>query len=307
MLLGNISIGVAFLIMIVSSQGIRESHFIDSQHDDCSGTGILSSSLEASNPQSFTNRCVIRTVNGTLYRGRNVYLMGNSVIRHYSFTILSFLEGMAEDLSMDRQHEKSICHDELDTDTCSHYTKNGDTAIHFKWKNFLGLETLYDDGRDICPLDKSTRDCFKHVFKEALRKDILVMGSIPMDVAMFREAKMSSSARTLEQILHAVHFSNVSFATDMIDIVLDYFPGTVIWLNYPFVISKNHALLGYIDSYSKVTWDAVNNSIYKHRIKFLNLKAIQMENKALYADFIHHPGALSKLIVSYIYQHIALY
>lgn len=51
--------------------------------------------------------------------------------------------------------------------------------------------------------------------------------------------------------------------------------------------------------------EAIQRSPSKHRIKFLNLHPIQMENRGLYADMVHHHGPLSMLIVNYIYQHIA--
>lgn len=106
---------------------------------------------------------------------------------------------------MDRQHEKNSCRGE----NCVQYTLNGDTTIKFMWKNLLGLERLYDDPRDICPLGKSTRVCFEHLFAHARRKDILIIGSVPIDLARFRAAKMTSLG-SFKEMLHAVHFSNIS-------------------------------------------------------------------------------------------------
>jgi hypothetical protein len=40
-----------------------------------------------------------------------IFLLGNSVIRHYSFSLFAIIEGLHEDISLNRQIEKHLCRD----------------------------------------------------------------------------------------------------------------------------------------------------------------------------------------------------
>ena len=78
--------------MISDTHGKRESHFVTPQLGCETGAA---STKDASDPNSFTNRCVNSTLNGGNYRGRNVYMMvcdySCKAILIYNFTIQIFL------------------------------------------------------------------------------------------------------------------------------------------------------------------------------------------------------------------------
>ena len=298
------------LVLVI---GDRDSHFILPK-SGCEAT-VTVPSTNASDLNSFTNRCVSKP-NGTDYRGRNIFLLGNSVIRHYSFTISSFLDGKHHDISLDREHEKQICGGIKKTNSCKHPTKNGDTCISFMWQNIVGYSSLYDDKRDICSKYSSTRACYKVIFNHAKNKDILIINSRIMDVELFKELGLSSKIRFSDikatDIDAEIKLTNISYASDIIDIVLDFFPGTILWVNFPYIKSINnenyHDLNKGYDYFNTITSKAIDiKTSEKHRLKYMNVLPLQMENLNHYSDNIHHHGPLSQLIIDYIFQHIAIY
>ena len=81
----------------------------------------------------------------------NVYIFGNSVFRHYSFSLLAFLEGLEHDISFNRTAEKSSCVRSGPMSSCNHYSQTSQTLIRFFWNIKMGNTTCDDLRRDVRP------------------------------------------------------------------------------------------------------------------------------------------------------------
>lgn len=81
--------------------------------------------------------------------GMNIYILGNSVFRHYSFSMLAYLEGLPRDISINRTEEKSSCQGSGMYASCSHYSQAAQTMIKFSWNIKLGNNTCDDLRRDV--------------------------------------------------------------------------------------------------------------------------------------------------------------
>ena len=101
----------------------------------------------------------------------DIYLLGNSVTRHYAFALRDVITSGRDLSQLDRKAEKSSCHGVLGTSSCSFAVavpRNapphsslasavkpaalpGPMHIHFYWKHYLGEGASRDDRkRDVC-------------------------------------------------------------------------------------------------------------------------------------------------------------
>ena len=181
---------------------------------------------------SFYDTCMKgRKIDFTKFRGRNLYILGNSVYRHYAFAIPMLFDHIYNKSSIQpREYEKELCHGDLDDNSCDQYTENKDTIVRFMWKNFIGYSSpIYDDSdRDVCKKEYE-KDCLPQLFQQANRNDILLIGSIPVDTECFRNKSYSSiEGGTWEMCQSSLTCDlNADFVKKIVQQILYFFPGTV--------------------------------------------------------------------------------
>ena len=130
--------------------------------------------------------------------GHRFAFLGNSVTRHYAFALRDMLND-GKDGRMDRKAEKAECRSAVGVDTCELRRSNGLPSIHFWWKNYLGAQhesSLDDAHRDICG-SRPVGPCLSALFAahNFRRSDVLVVGSIPINVTHFRSIDGDSKAQ----------------------------------------------------------------------------------------------------------------
>ena len=110
---------------------------------------------------------------------KNVYMLGNSMTRHYGFEICELAKSAQSNVSqlLDRKQEQKVCQGILGTSSCELHC--GSTAVRFLWKNTLSL-SQNADGKDACrkKLPVSTSACLSKKLNGAQSMDLLVVGSV---------------------------------------------------------------------------------------------------------------------------------
>mmetsp|Transcript_3186 Transcript_3186/g.3948 ORF Transcript_3186/g.3948 Transcript_3186/m.3948 type:complete len:409 (+) Transcript_3186:54-1280(+) len=243
-------------------------------------------------------------------RSRNYWLMGNSVTRHYAFALRDLLQETSTDTHMDRHMEKSSCQGVLGTSSCDmdvYFNDEKYSKITFGWKNYIGTTPSVDDTtRDICyslglGAVEKIKECYDKLFQGATSHDVLLVGSISTNVSAFI-GNGGNSWKGFE--ISGPQFAQASKAThhaDNIQLLLASFPGSVIWHSFPHVVMAHHN--GANPGDLNRCFTVINNHVKCasgsfDRAMFLDLSIAQMAHEDLYADFIHHPGALSKFVVN---------
>jgi hypothetical protein len=237
------------------------------------------------------------------FRNRNYYLMGNSVIRHYSFAIGDFLENLAQDTHIDRIREKSTCRGILGISSCNHWVVNNTVFIDFMWRLSTGeLFDSHDESRDACTsIDRNTTEgCIKELFRNVSSNDVLIIGSVPVhSKGLLGKTYSMNEFSTLKDL--AFSGTNATNYQPVLQTFLRHFPGPIIWMSYPHVKGEFYKYWEYI----QYTNDAVKcaiSTLNSDRFVFLNVLALQKENEHLYQDLIHHPGRLSQMIIDLIFS-----
>ena len=220
----------------------------------------------------------------SVLHGRNFYLIGNSVTRHYSFNIKYALDkynGFAVNKQLSREEEKQKCGYLLDVNSCTHYLSGDNlTKVEFMWRLIIDSDNSYDK-RNICYGRNDTIDsCLQDKFRNTSAKDILITST-------------------------SIDNEDVSHARRILDMYSNVFSGAIIWLSLPYwrepslnvtlsrestIVRKNAFIREAINSYCS------------ERIIFLNTFPLLKNNSHLYADPIHHPGKLSDMVVQAIFS-----
>jgi hypothetical protein len=293
---------------------------------------------------NFTSKCLLPLVqkfdiSHSPIHGNNVFLFGNSVIRHYSFSILGIANGNLRDISMNRTEEKTTCTGELGDSSCTHYSVKPKTLISFFWKQNMGEITCEDFGRDACArVDlQNTTQCLSHIFKSATDRDVLIVGSIPADAKLWCDKKYTSTV-SFEAYFDGLTKPDVMVRARnaaMVEKVMRLFPGRILWVSYPYLRNAAAVMNQQISSVNKQVSQAVAAAAateyaaassaesselaeaavarddVKHlawtdkRVQYVNLEPLQREYLHSYIDFIHHPGVLSELIIKYLLSILA--
>jgi len=275
---------------------------IFANEDHCSLSSPSSESLSALKPLNLSN--LIR---------RNYWLLGNSVTRHYSFSIRDILQGRESDTIVNRAHEKSACKGILGTKSCvlnaiASDPNQGTSRIKFGWKNYFGEDPAWDDtSRDICFSIKSENmlSCLEKFFIGAQRDDVLVVGSISLNVSQFtsRGGHPSWDSLALSAPLYAESAFTGNHSTH-IAMILAAFPGAVLWISYPHVVMQKHVgppPPGDLNWCFQVANKEIQRACeFYDRALFIDVSKVQNEREAEYTDFIHHPGKLSRDITQYM-------
>ena len=244
---------------------------------------------------------------------RNYWLLGNSVTRHYSFSIRDILQGTENDVMVNRTEEKSACKGILGTKSCvlsviANGPAHGTSRIKFGWKNYFGEELAWDDtSRDICFSIKTENmiECLKKFFMGAQRNDVLFVGSLSLNVSQFtsRGGHPSWDSWALSAPLFA-ESALTGNHTAHIALLLAAFPGAVIWTSYPHVVMNNHVgppPPGDLNLCFQNVNKYIQSACELHdRALFLDFSKVQSARESEYTDFIHHPGKLSHDITQYM-------
>lgn len=281
-------------------------------------SGCELSDLSSDEPFSL-ERCVREpAIDWGALRNRTIFFLGNSVLRHYSFVLPRVLDslgsigtiGAVGAAGVSREMEKTLCVGLLNSSSCDHVTANGDTTVRFMWKNGIGQdEPLHDDsGRDICG-GGDERTCLERLFANATARDVLVIGSFPLDGRAFARGGFSSLAKPF-QTCSAVLKAGLTaeLVLGIVRNVLAAFPGTVLWTTYPHWRGDKRTDACYRKVFGLVQ-RAIGGAAEQHsdlraRVAFVNLYPIQLQLQHLYADLIHHPGALSEYIVKLLFLRV---
>ena len=244
------------------------------------------------------------SLNFTDLSRRNYYFVGNSVDRHYAFALRDILGTSPK--SMSRAEEKKSCQGVLGTASCgfTFFTRSDiQTTVNFYWKNYLGMTQSYDDmSRDVCK-DSQSEALFTDLFHNASSRDVLIIGSVPVDSEYFKKLGGHSSApfhisapQWLESQLHLrVH--------DILEMLLRTFPGAIIWHSYPFLNMNKNSFGNDLAFGDLNRCFSFGNSLIQcyarsyPRIAFLDLTSMQARRLPEYNDLIHHSGKISEDIV----------
>ena len=242
------------------------------------------------------------------FRGRHLYILGNSVYRHYSFAVPMIFDNVYNSsLIKPRSDEKNICQGDLHVQSCDHYTRNRDTMVRFMWKNLIGSEMpLYDDSdRDICRKEAEAK-CLPKLFIDAKPKDILLLGAVPADTKCFQNRSFSSIHTMPSSLCRTVLFCNltVEYSVQLLRNLMNSFPGAIIVGSYPHVRENR----GFTDrcqlEIATIVSEAVNQ-INSPRMRYVYLTPLQRDLDQLYLDWLHHPGVLSEYVLRLIYLQLS--
>lgn len=225
-------------------------------------------------------------------QSKNYFLIGNSVTRHYGFTLRKLLsENSTLNFNITRLEEKEICREEIGISSCSFpISKKFNTSVTFLWKYWLGEENNVDDFNDFCRYEINLTTCLLHAFSATKKDDVLIIGSIAINGSYFYEKKM----KTWESFKNS-NFKEASMHLDittLAKVIFSTFPGVIIWHSYPHMTDGLNN-----DCYEKADEKAKEIANSNIRGKFVNLRKIQIANAQLYDGIIHHPGILSEMIV----------
>ena len=235
--------------------------------------------------------------------------MGNSVTRHYAFALRNML-ATGHDGSVNRTAEKHKCESKvLDTSSCELPRLDGiSPPITFWWKNYLGSahEIAADDAaRDVCH-QMQTGSCLRSLFSGYNASDVLVVGSLPINITHFK-AIGGSSFSSLEKAGPAFAAANAAADLPMLEQMLVHgFPGAILWHSYAYVDMARHTgdrsfdFNHCFDRISNATACALSRGragAGPSRMHFVDLRALERSRLSEYADAIHHPGKLSEAIV----------
>jgi hypothetical protein len=237
------------------------------------------------------------------FRGRNFYFLGNSVLRHYSFSLWDYLSQQnTTEIVMDRREQKRKCVGALGSSSCEHKLPN-DNFVRFMWMNAIGQMIDLTDPRDVC-YSKSKivplGGCLSQVVSRATSKDVLILGAFPVDFSQhkFKGLGLIEKMKTIYTNVYESGVNTHSFVP-VLKTVLQNFPGSVIYLSYPYLTKgwnvHNDNMHG-INNITKCAVAKINNE----RLAYIDLRSIQEENYKLYSDYIHHEGALSKMVIQII-------
>ena len=228
------------------------------------------------------------------------FFFGNSVTRHYAF---SFCHGDHEHIR-ERSQEKSMCIDEVGHSSCDMHCIDGHT-VRFRWANLLCSETSTDP-RDACSRFKTTESCFASMFGNATVKDLLIIGSVPIEGMPSNLSKQIWDKPFDIQVPVWREYLDAHKIAGFLLKVLKYFPGDIRWLSFAFLkieedvkgamVQKHLIMLREINDDIARAVELVNDP----RLTFVDVWDLQKQNVAKYADLIHHPGALSVKIVEQI-------
>ena len=243
---------------------------------------------------------------------KNVYMLGNSVTRHYGFEICELAKSGKSTVSqvLDRKQEQKVCKGILGSSSCELYC--GSTAVRFLWKNTLSLSPSAD-GRDACKgqLPGSTSACLSTQLNGAQSMDLLVVSSVAANDSYMIARGWRDGGQQLGDFLprceEALNHTNFP---QLLRMLHDVFPRLIIWQSYPFVLRERdnyrRVLPEHVEGIRRMnarTEKAIKSfqegyaTACDARILFDDFWPLQVKHADMYQDAIHHPGPLSSIIV----------
>lgn len=230
-------------------------------------------------------------------------------MRHYSYSILGYLNGLEHDISINRTAEKSTCKGVLGQSSCDLYSTKSETYIRFFWNMKFGNNTCDDLRRDACYgiNDDDTPTCLKILLREATSSDLLLINSIPTYTSLWCNKKLSSGGaiRSIFENLIIPNITSADYAYYAGQILLKVFPGRIIWISYPIIKTSEEVTNQMITKVNQQVNEGINR-ITNNRIMYLNLSPLLLENIDKYSDMIHHPGTLSEYVIKLIFSTLNL-
>ena len=238
--------------------------------------------------------------------GRNFFLLGNSVTRHYSFNIKYLLDEKLGNFSvkLSRQEEKQRCRTMLGTNSCKHIVSGSSTNIEFMWMNVIGEKSDFADKNDICYGVETTEKCLQEKFKHANITDVLIISS-PIVNSSHSDSRYGFTKRLYENIRSSQNsFESAELSAHRIlDILIRVFPGAIVWLPYPHIgYPEYNATISEMIENSNAFVKLTIESYCSERIRFFNTYPLLRSSLHLYSDSIHHPGLLSDMVVLAIFS-----
>lgn len=260
--------------------------------------------------------CPIRKdLNGSDFKGKmNIYFMGNSVDRHYSFEVLRFLDPNAYQQKVngryDRLTEKNICDQHLlDMASCDHWTTNKDTLVRYIVNDPIAqaedLLTMFDP---------------KKHFKDAKPSDLLIIGLKPKalnaSIACTDPGKhRNNCASDWCESWYSEFVGNTPHSvSSIIHFFLKHFPGRIIFHSFsylhvdvPALVRNEQSTCRWINRCRDILTNVVRCGVTvtrSPRVRYLNLDHLLRAHPEGYQDIIHHYGPLSSIVVEMIYSMI---
>jgi hypothetical protein len=239
-----------------------------------------------------------------------VYMLGNSVTRHYGLFMCEFLKGEAkgnitDKITIDRHTEKGMCHGTLGVDSCIWGGCGHQRNVKFMWKNTLS-KFMAANSRDICARHKTTMPCLADHFKDAQANDLLVIGSVPSSDAFTAKIPGFDPYAPFDQTAKWwMDGANDNNAAELVDMLLEIFPGYIIWHSFP-CLNIAYDIQGHADLTTQKQLQTAGHKVKaaiigRERAVFLDVYGLQSTNLDLYKDMIHHPGEFSTMIVKLMY------
>lgn len=241
-------------------------------------------------------------LNDTTLEYGEAFFFGNSVTRHYAFR---FCRGDHERIR-ERRREKQLCTNEVGSSSCDIHCITGHT-VHFRWANLLGSDSSTDP-RDACLRFKTIESCFASIFGNVTVKDLLIIGSVPIEGMPANVSKQIWDKPFDVQIPMWREYLDAHKIADFLVLILKHFPGDIRWHSFAFLKIEDDSK-GSMTQQHLIMLREINDDIARAvefvndpRLAFVDVWNLQKQNVGKYADLIHHPGAVSVKVVEQIVQ-----
>lgn len=242
--------------------------------------------------------------------GRNFYLIGNSVTRHYSFHIEHYFDHskVHDYIELTRHDEKKLCGGA--GRSCIHFIDNNASRAEFSWMNTLGSKPDTTDSRDYCSdsgndTSSNTEQCLEKFFVHAMPRDVLIISCNLVNSETYRGQCDPKDVNCYGDYHGKIRRSENSYekgpvsAHDTLEMITRVFPGAIIWLPYPYELNADPST---IQENNHFVREAIH-TFCSERILFLNTYPLLRDYHQLYyTDHIHHPGVLTNMVIDAIFS-----
>ena len=232
---------------------------------------------------------------------RNVYMIGNSVTRHYSFELYKMIDNISYTSYMGNQsgrlHEKGLCGGILGSSSCDHYTTNKDTLIRFIWHDVISYNQLLS------------------YFIHPKIEDILIIGSLPKGNKTPIGCMVTKNCTTdwHDKFYSSFYgFDEELYINNLFKRLLKLFPGIIIWHSYPYLHTQYednsypyHVSINQCRELITLQIKCMIQKVNHPRLRFIDVSHYLSMHEEAYQDMIHHHGKLSDDVVNMIMRMIA--
>ena len=240
----------------------------------------------------------------TTFRGkRNVYMIGNSVTRHYSFQLFNKIDAVGYKEYMGnlsgRVHERDLCANRLlGSSSCDHYSKNNDTLIRYKWFPLL-----------------SATEQLSSYFINPKSDDILIIGSLLEGNKTAIGCMISNTCKSdwQDEFYSSFYGAKIDdYKNILLPHILSAFPGLIIWHSYSYLHTQLNEpakpfRLSIINCRDLITYriKCLIKEFNHPRLRFLDVSRYLEIHPEGYQDIVHHHGKLSDDVLKIMFRMIA--